>query len=106
MESEKVDNDRRAMRWGLTCDKGECQERVSKNGKEVFEVCKFKPTIKQVEDNTTDSKSCHYYMQKYDALVSSHSLWNYHAFFTIMKFNKKLFEDYLDRKVTVFDEAS
>ena len=105
MESEKVDNDRRAMRWGLTCDKGECQERVSKNGKEVFEVCKFKPTIKQVEDNTTDAKSCHYYVQKYDALVSNHSLWNYHAFFTIMKFNKKLFEDYLDRKVTVFDEA-
>ena len=105
MESEKVDNDRRAMRWGLTCDKGECQERVSKNGKEVFEVCKFKPTIKQVEDNTTDTKSCHYYMQKYDALVSNHSLWNYHAFFTIMKFNKKLFEDYLDRKLTVFDEA-
>ncbi len=105
MESEKVDNDRRAMRWGLTCDKGECQKRVSKNGKETFEVCKFKPTIKQVDDNTTDEKSCHYYMQKYDALVSNHSLWNYHAFFTIMKFNKKLFEDYLNRKVTVFDEA-
>ena len=44
-------------------------------------------------------------MQKYDALVSKHSLWNYHAFFTIMKFNKKLFEEYLDRKVTIFDEA-
>ncbi len=105
MDSEKVENDRRAMRWGLTCDKGVCQERVSKNGKEVIEVCKFKPTIKQVEDKTQDSQSCHYYLQKYDALTSNHSLWNYHAFFTIMKFNKKLFEDYLDRKVTVFDEA-
>jgi len=105
MESEKVENERRAMRWGLSCDKGECQERVSKNGKEIFEVCKFKPTIKQVEENTVDSNSCHYYMQKYDALVSKHSLWNYHAFFTIMKFNRKLFEDYLDRKITVFDEA-
>ncbi|MDH3396001.1 MAG: DEAD/DEAH box helicase family protein [Nitrosopumilus sp.] len=105
MAAEKVDNSRRAMRWGLTCDKGQCQERISKNGKEVFEVCKFKPTIKQVEENTADSQSCHYYMQKYDALVSKHSLWNYHAFFTIMKFNKKLFEEYLDRKVTIFDEA-
>jgi len=105
MAAEKVDNSRRAMRWGLTCDKGQCQERISKNGKEVFEICKFKPTIKQVEENTADSKSCHYYMQKYDALVSKHSLWNYHAFFTIMKFNKKLFEEYLDRKVTIFDEA-
>ncbi|MDH3855384.1 MAG: DEAD/DEAH box helicase family protein [Nitrosopumilus sp.] len=105
MAAEKVDNSRRAMRWGLTCDKGQCQERISKNGKEVFEVCKFKPTIKQVEENTADSQSCHYYIQKYDALVSKHSLWNYHAFFTIMKFNKKLFEEYLDRKVTIFDEA-
>ncbi|MFQ5475460.1 MAG: helicase C-terminal domain-containing protein [Nitrosopumilus sp.] len=105
MSSEKVDNSRRAMRWGLTCDKGQCQERVSKNGKEIIEVCKFKPTIKQVEENTQDSQSCHYYLQKYEALVSKHSLWNYHAFFQIMKFNKNLFEDYLNRKVSVFDEA-
>ncbi|HJM25716.1 MAG TPA: helicase C-terminal domain-containing protein [Nitrosopumilus sp.] len=105
MGTEKVENSRRAMRWGLTCDKGQCQERISKNGKEVIEVCEFKPTIKQVEENTIDSQSCHYYLQKYDALVSKHSLWNYHAFFQIMKFNKKLFEDYLDRKVSIFDEA-
>jgi Rad3-related DNA helicase len=105
MSSEKIENTRRAMRWGLTCDKGVCQERVSKNGKEVVEVCKFKPTIKQVEENTADSQSCSYYLQKYEALVSKHSLWNYHAFFQIMKFNKKLFADYLDRKVSVFDEA-
>ena len=74
MESEKVDDNKKAMSWGLTCEKGVCQERISKNGKEVFEVCKFKPTIKQVEDNATDPQSCHYYMQKYDALVSKHSL--------------------------------
>jgi len=105
MSSEKVENNVRAMRWGLTCDKGICQERINKNGKEVFEVCKFKPTIKQVEENTQDAQSCPYYLQKYQALTSKHSLWNYHAFFTIMKFNKKLFGDYLDRKVSVFDEA-
>ena len=105
METEKVENTRRAMRWGLSCDKGQCQERTSKNGKEIVEVCKFKPTIKKIEDNTHDSQSCHYYLQKYDALVSKHSLWNYHAFFQIMKFNKKLFEDYLNRKISVFDEA-
>jgi Rad3-related DNA helicase len=105
MDSEKVDNPRRAMRWNLTCDKGQCQERVSKKGKEVIEICKFKPTIKQVEEKTHDSESCSYYLQKYEALVAPHSLWNYHAFFQIMKFNKKLFEDYLDRKVSVFDEA-
>ena len=35
MSAEKVENDRRAMREGLTCDKGQCQERVNKNGKEI-----------------------------------------------------------------------
>ncbi|QLH10763.1 helicase [Nitrosarchaeum sp. AC2] len=105
MESEKVDNTRRAMRWGLTCDKGQCQEKIIKNGKDIVEVCKFKPTIKQIDEHTQNTESCHYYLQKYDALVSKHSLWNYHAFFQIMKFNKKLFEDYLNRKVSIFDEA-
>lgn len=105
MSSEKVENSKRAMRWGLSCDKGQCQERITKNGKEIVEICKFKPSIKQIEENTHDPQSCHYYLQKYEALVSNHSLWNYHAFFQIMKFNKNLFEDYLDRKVSVFDEA-
>lgn len=105
MASEKIDNSRRALRWGLSCDKGECLERTSKNGKEIIEPCSFKPTIKQVEENTYDEDSCHYYLQKYEALTSKHSLWNYHAFFQIMKFNRKLFEEYLDRKVSIFDEA-
>ena len=85
--------------------KDNVKKEYQKMEKRVVEVCKFKPTIKQVEGNTADSQSCHYYMQKYEALVSKHSLWNYHAFFTIMKFNKKIFEEYLDRKVTIFDEA-
>ncbi len=105
MQSEKVNNARRAMRWGLTCDKGQCQEKIKKNGKEITEICQFKPTIKQVKENQQEEHSCHYYLQKYEALVSKHSLWNYHAYFQIMKFNKKLFEDYLDRKVSIFDEA-
>ena len=81
------------------------KKKITKNGKEITEVCKFKPAIKQVEENKHDLNSCHYYLQKYDALVSNHSLWNYHAYFQIMTFNKKLFEDYLERKVSIFDEA-
>ena len=38
MAAEKVENDRRAMREGLTCDKGQCQERVNKNGKEIVKI--------------------------------------------------------------------
>ncbi len=105
MSAKKIEDSRHAMRRGLTCDMGQCQERTNENGKEVIKVCQFKPTIQQVEEKSFDSESCHYYLQKYEALVSKHSLWNYHAFFQIMKFNKKLFEGYLDRKVSIFDEA-
>jgi len=105
MESEKINDLGNAMKLGLTCEKGQCQEKTIKDGKEVVEICKFKPSIKQIEEHTEETESCHYYLQKYDALISNHSLWNYHAFFQIMKFNKKLFADYLDRKVSVFDEA-
>ena len=30
---EKIDDDKKAMHWGLTCDKGQCQERINKNGR-------------------------------------------------------------------------
>lgn len=105
MEQERVSNNRRAMRWGLTCEKGQCQEKIQKNGKEITEVCKYKPAIQDVKENSFDENSCHYYLQKYKALVANHSLWNYYAYFQIMKYNKKLFADYLERKVSVFDEA-
>jgi len=105
MSAKKVDNPRQAMRRGLTCDLGQCEERIRKNGKEAIQVCKFKPTIQQIEKNSFDSESCPYYLQKYEALSSKHSLWNYHMFFQTMKFNRKLFEDYLDREISIFDEA-
>ncbi len=105
MSAKKITDDRDAMRRGLTCNYGMCLEKINKGGKEIITPCKFKPTIQQVEENSPDLPPCHYYIQKYEALVSKHSLWNYSAFFTIIKFNKKFFEKYLNRKVSVFDEA-
>ncbi len=105
MESEKVPNPRRAIRWGLTCDKGQCKEMVTKNGKELIENCKFKPEISSIEKGDYDSDCCAYYLQKYLALVSKHSLWNYYSYFQIMKYNKKAFRKFLDRKISIFDEA-
>lgn len=105
MESEKVANSRRALRWGLTCDKGRCEEKIIKKGKEITEICKFKPKIGEPEENQSEGESCLYYLQKYKALNSNHSLWNYYSYFQIMKYNHKLFSKYLDRKVSIFDEA-
>lgn len=105
MKEKMVRSTSRASRLGLTCEKGRCIEKVSKNGKTIEEVCSFKPKIKQVKEGKQDIDSCLYYMQKYQALVSPHSLWNYSAYFQIMKYNQKLFADYLNRRIAIFDEA-
>ncbi|RNJ80704.1 MAG: helicase [Nitrosopumilus sp. B06] len=105
MSSEKVTDEAKAMQLGLTCDKGLCQETVTENDKKVVKTCSYKPTIADVENGIHDSDSCHYYLQKYEALASPHSLWNYSAFFQIMKYNRALFGQYLDRDVSIFDEA-
>ena len=105
MHDKHEDDEREAIRRGLTCEKGRCQETRVENGKEITETCVYKPSLLDVEGKIQRSDSCHYYVQKYKALVSPHSLWNYHSYFQIMKYNKKLFWKYLDRKVAVFDEA-
>ncbi|RNJ77891.1 MAG: helicase [Nitrosopumilus sp. H13] len=105
MSSEKVSDEALAMQKGLTCDQGLCQEKVTENGKEVVKTCSYKPKIADVENKIHDPGSCHYYLQKYEALTSPHSLWNYSAFFQILRYNRALFEPYLDRDVSIFDEA-
>ncbi|WP_255464485.1 ATP-dependent DNA helicase [Nitrosopumilus sp. b1] len=97
----KLDDISKAMQLHYTCEKGECIEK--KNGKNTN--CKFKPTIQEYESNSFDGTICPYYSQKYDALISPHSLWNYHAYFQIMKYNQKNYGGYLNRRISIFDEA-
>ena len=103
MEKKRVKKDdfEKAMELKFTCEKGECLEK--KDGKTLN--CKFKPTIQEYESNSFDGTICPYYSQKYDALISPHSLWNYHAYFQIMKYNKKNYGEYLNRRISIFDEA-
>lgn len=105
MERKNVDDIRFAEREGLTCEMGQCLEKKIKDGKQHVEICRFKPTIKNIQDGVYDSETCLYYLQKYQGVVSPHSLWNYHSFFQIIKFNKKLFEEHLNKRVSIFDEA-
>lgn len=93
-----------AVQKGLTCEKGLCEETVKVKGKEVKEFCKFKPRIGELEQ-TPKSPYCFYYEQKYRALVSDHSIWNYAAYFQLMKFGKKVYGDYMNRPAAIFDEA-
>ncbi|HET8720366.1 MAG TPA: helicase C-terminal domain-containing protein [Candidatus Nitrosotenuis sp.] len=92
-----------AFQLELTCEKGNCKTSTTKNGKKTFETCKYKPQIGQ--DQPQDMTQCHYYAQKYAALESDHSLWNYSSYFQLMKYSKETFAKYVDRPIAIFDEA-
>ena len=92
-----------AIQKGLTCEKGLCEETTMKSGKKVKEVCKYKPKLGEPQDISREF--CHYYEQKYRALTSPHSIWNYASYFQLMKFNRKAYAEYVSKPIAIFDEA-
>ncbi|MHB8601287.1 MAG: helicase C-terminal domain-containing protein [Nitrosotalea sp.] len=105
MDQESIlkSDTKNAIQKGLTCEKGLCEETTMKNGKKVKESCQFKPKLGEPQDTTKDS--CYYYEQKYRALTSPHSIWNYAAYFQLMKFNRKAYAEYVSKPIAIFDEA-
>ena len=103
-QPKRIRDQSEAIRLKLTCEKGECIEKTIVNGKKKFKNCKYRPAI---EDFTSgdDDTVCPYYDQKYTALISPYSIWNYSSYFQLMKFNKKTYARYLDKEVSIFDEA-
>ena len=106
MENEGISREdaRKAVQRGLTCEKGLCEETVKVKGKEVKEFCKFKPRLGELEASPKNPY-CFYYEQKYQALVSDHSIWNYAAYFQLMRYGRKVYADYIGKPLAVFDEA-
>ncbi|MGI0072705.1 MAG: helicase C-terminal domain-containing protein [Nitrosotalea sp.] len=106
MEHQKIKNkdDKKAFQRGLTCEKGLCKETIRKNGKDIKEICKFKPKLGEL-DPANKGSYCYYYEQKYRALTSDHSIWNYAAYFQLMKFSRKAYAEYIGKPVAIFDEA-
>ncbi|MGI0087014.1 MAG: helicase C-terminal domain-containing protein [Nitrosotalea sp.] len=100
---EKTDV-KQAIQRGLTCEKGLCEETVRIKGKEIKESCKFKPKMGELQSNSKNPH-CFYYEQKYHALISDHSIWNYASYFQLMRFGRKAYADYIGKPVAVFDEA-
>ena len=107
MDEHKVDDPILAKELGHTCEKGVCLEGTEENseGKSIKTFCTFKPLIKDVTfDTKLNESTCTYYFQKYFGLISNFSVWNYSGFFQLMK-NKSVFTEYLEKKVSIFDEA-
>lgn len=94
-----------ALKKGLTCDKGKCSQKVTENGQQIDQNCKYKPSILDYEAKTVTEKICPYYEQKYSALLAKSSVWNYSAYFQVLKYNKKTYGKYLKKNIAIFDEA-
>jgi len=105
MEQQKIKkfDTKKAIQIGLTCEKGICEETTIKRGKKNVEVCKFKPKLGELEQ--FNDTYCHYYEQKYRALMSPHSIWNYASYFQLMKFSRKAYAEYISKPIAIFDEA-
>ena len=101
MKEKKIEDPILASTLHLTCEKGKCKE--GKAGSSV-KHCEYKPNIEEIEVGEKPVNMCDYYVQKYVALTSDHSLWNYSAFFQLM-LNKKAFAKYIGKSVSIFDEA-
>ena len=138
MEKHNVDDPNLAKELGHTCEKGVCLEKTitDDNGKTTKIFCKFKPSLRGMQEGmdmemaegdyvmNTDAdvdadvdadedgiladvkidRNCTYYLQKYVGLMSNFSVWNYSGFFQLM-INKVAFTEYLQKKVSIFDEA-
>ena len=82
-----------------TCDMGTCFDKKTKK------ECKYKPKLAEVAEGKIKPDDCLYYLQKYQSLISSHSIWNYASYFQMMKYQKEKYAQYLNKKVAIFDEA-
>lgn len=98
----------------VLCDKGDCSWTENDNsGNKKIVYCKYKPTIdqfichekgKENENISLPDDKCHYYLQKYAGLLSSHTIFNYSSFFQTKKFDHGI-ESYLKRSCLIADEA-
>ena len=96
----------------LACTFGDCVKYSSASRKN--ESCRFKPTIPmfEIENKGTENErvlepenqSCYYYIQKYQALLASHSSYNYASYFQTRLYSNGI-EELLERNCIIADEA-
>ena len=98
----------------LSCSLGACSWEVSgADGKKRTEFCKHKPAMSMfvVKKRGTEDETvlgapgkCHYYAQKFSALLATHAVFNYASYFQTRLYPGGA-EDYMGRDCLIADEA-
>lgn len=95
----------------LLCSKGTCSWKPK--GSSIREYCEFKPNREQFEIKFKGTEKeiihapkgmCYYYNQKFQALLATHSIFNYASFFQTKKYNSGI-EDLLEKNCLIADES-
>ena len=93
MDLAKLQDERKAMAKGLTCEKGQCGRQS--NGK-IVNSCKYKM-------GDESGKQCIYYRQKTNGLASNQVILNYAIYFQMKKLQAT--SKSMQRNLVIFDEA-
>ena len=98
----------------MGCNFGVCSwETKTPEGKKKIKYCEYKPSIsvlpvfnRGTEDEQVSPirEACHYYNQKFQALLATHALFNYSSYFQTRLYSKGI-EEHLKRECLVADEA-
>ena len=96
MDLEKLNDVKKALNKGLTCEKGQCTG--MKNGQSK-KTCKYKPD----KESKSDDPICIYYNQKIKGLESPQTILNYALYFQLKKFQPHT--PGVSREIGIFDEA-
>lgn len=98
----------------ISCSMGQCswEENIDEKKKTVY--CKFKPKLdsfpihhkatEQERIGESDEQKCYYYNQKFQALLSTHALFNYSSYFQTRLYPQGI-EELLQRDCLIADEA-
>ncbi len=98
----------------LACSMGQCSWEENVDGKKKTMYCKFKPKLEsfprhgmgteQERIGEPDEQKCYYYNQKFQALLSTHALFNYSSYFQTRLYSQGI-EELLQRDCLIADEA-
>lgn len=110
-DSTKIEYSMARKDPGISCMNGDCGGNAYSGGKIP---CPLKPALAQFEKKhggteheiiiEPDSQHCYYYVQKYQALLASHSVYNYASYFQTKLFSKGI-EELMQRDCMIADEA-
>ncbi len=98
----------------LLCNMGQCSWEENVGGKKKTIYCKHKPKLESFTKHNMrteqekiaepDEQKCYYYNQKFQALLSTHALFNYASYFQTRLYPQGI-EELLNRDCIIADEA-